>query len=215
MSGLALFDLDNTLIRRDDAFRRWARRLIAEHGLDRAELDWLIAADQSGFAPRDQFLAAVGARLGLPGPVCDIAEYHRGMEALIEIRPTVVAGITRLRSAGWQVGVVTNGDAVGQRGKLLALGLPELVDGWVVSGIEGVHKPDRRIFEIAAERCGVELTAGGWMVGDNRLADIAGGHGCGLRTIWIAGFGPQQGGPDPDHVVTDVLDAFEILHGTH
>ncbi|MEV7806919.1 HAD hydrolase-like protein [Microbispora sp. NPDC088329] len=38
---------------------------------------------------------------------------------------------------------------------------------------------------IAAERCGATLAEGGWMIGDNPTADIAGGRAVGLRTIWI------------------------------
>ncbi|WP_259403292.1 HAD hydrolase-like protein [Microbispora sp. H10949] len=53
------------------------------------------------------------------------------------------------------------------------------------------------------------------MVGDNLTADIAGGRAAGLRTVWIdRGTWP---GVDhqADHVVTDVLQAIEILqrHG--
>ncbi|MFI6811893.1 HAD family hydrolase [Nonomuraea sp. NPDC050328] len=48
------------------------------------------------------------------------------------------------------------------------------------SGLEGVRKPDPRLFELAAQRCG-----GGWMVGDDLTADIQGAAAAGLRTIWV------------------------------
>ncbi|WP_405140673.1 HAD hydrolase-like protein [Sphaerisporangium sp. NBC_01403] len=41
------------------------------------------------------------------------------------------------------------------------------------------------IFEIAAQRCGVTLNRGGWMIEDNPTADVAGGRAAGLCTIWI------------------------------
>jgi phosphoglycolate phosphatase-like HAD superfamily hydrolase len=53
---LAIFDLDNTLVDRAGAFRRWAVEFVARHGLDPAERRWLVAADEDGFAPRPAFL---------------------------------------------------------------------------------------------------------------------------------------------------------------
>lgn len=50
------------------------------------------------------------------------------------------------------------------------------------------------------------------MIGDNLIADIAGGRAAGLRTIWIdRKVWPDQE-HDADHVVTDVFQAMEILH---
>lgn len=98
-----------------------------------------------------------------------------------------------------------------QRAKLAATGLAALVDGVAVSGDLEIRKPDLRLFELAASRCGVSLADGGWMVGDNPAGDIGGGHRAGLRTIWL------RGRPWPDdlavahHDVDDVIGAITIL----
>ncbi|MFE5940783.1 hypothetical protein ACFQ69_36195 [Streptomyces sp. NPDC056470] len=42
------------------------------------------------------------------------------------------------------------------------------------SGDLEIRKPDQRLFELAAHRCGVSLADGGWMVGDNPTGDIGG-----------------------------------------
>ncbi|MER5318044.1 HAD hydrolase-like protein [Streptosporangium roseum] len=50
------------------------------------------------------------------------------------------------------------------------------------------------------------------MVGDHLVADIGGGHAAGPRTVWVdRGTWPDHD-HDADHVVTDVLQAMEILH---
>jgi FMN phosphatase YigB (HAD superfamily) len=110
------------------------------------------------------------------------------------------------------VAIVTNGTADNQFGKLQQTGLAEAVDAYALSGAEGIRKPDRRLFEIAANRCGMVLDAGGWVIGDNPIADVAGGRAAGLRTIWIAQGAWADHEHDADHVVADVLQAMEILH---
>ncbi|MEW9528508.1 HAD family hydrolase [Microbispora sp. NPDC049125] len=94
-------------------------------------------------------------------------------------------------------------------------GLAEAVDAYALSGAEGIRKPEVGLFEIAAKRCGVTLVEGGWMIGDNRTADIAGGRAAGLRTIWIDRGTWSGVDHQADRVVTDVLQAVEILerHG--
>lgn len=49
------------------------------------------------------------------------------------------------------------------------------------------------------------------MIGDNLIADIAGGRVPGLRTIWIDCGTWADREHEADHVVTDVLQAMAIL----
>ncbi|MFG2854697.1 HAD family hydrolase [Streptomyces mirabilis] len=68
------------------------------------------------------------------------------------------------------------------------------------------------MFELAAERCGTDLAAGGWTIGDSPEHDVAGGRAAGLRTIWI---GRQQawprGEPHADRTVPNALAAISLL----
>jgi putative hydrolase of the HAD superfamily len=121
----------------------------------------------------------------------------------------VLDGLDRLRAAGWAVGIVTNGMTDNQTGKIERTGLASRVDGWAISGAEGVRKPDARLFEIAAGRCGAPLR-GGWMVGDDPAKDIDGGRRAGLRTIWIDR-GRAATEPAADQIVTGALAAVELL----
>jgi FMN phosphatase YigB (HAD superfamily) len=109
------------------------------------------------------------------------------------------------------VGVVTNGPA-SQLRKLDVTGLHEEVDAVCVSGLVDSWKPDPGIFVEAARRCGVDLE--GWMVGDSGPADIRGGQGVGLRTIWCTrGRSWDLGPPEPDARVTDVPTAVRVILG--
>ncbi|MGW3820594.1 HAD family hydrolase [Streptomyces sp. NPDC005046] len=75
----------------------------------------------------------------------------------------------------------------------------------------GSGRPSRHLRELAASRCGVSLTDGGWMVGDNPAGDIGGGHQAGLRTIWLRSRPWPNSLPTATHVVDDVTDAITIL----
>ncbi|MEO3813054.1 HAD family hydrolase [Sphaerisporangium sp. B11E5] len=212
MQRLALFDLDNTLVNLDEAFRMWVEEFAGEHDLGAEAVDWLIALDQEDFPHREVFFAKVRERFTLPESVDEIwSRYRRRMPHLVRCQPEVLDGLARLRATGWRVAIVTNGMADNQLGKIQQTGLTKAVDAYALSGAEGIRKPDVALFRIAARRCGMTLGEGGWVIGDNPTADIAGGRAAGLRTIWIdRGTWP---GVDhqADHVVTDVLQAIEIL----
>jgi FMN phosphatase YigB (HAD superfamily) len=209
---LALFDLDNTLVDLDQAFGVWADEFADEQRLGREAVDWLIALDQAGNPHREVFFTKVRDHFALPEPVEQLwSTYRRRMPSLVRCRPEVLDGLSRLRTSGWRVAIVTNGMADNQLGKIQQTGLAEVVDAWALSGAEGIRKPETGLFEIAAKRCGATLDGGGWAIGDNLVADIAGGREAGLRTIWInRGTWPDHD-HQADHVVTDVLQAINIL----
>ncbi|WP_127469581.1 HAD family hydrolase [Streptomyces sp. B27] len=210
MNRLALFDLDNTLVDRQtalsDAVTRLCRRRALPPDCERWLRNQLVdRATSSDFTRlRDDFDLEVS-------PVDLWQEYVELMAATITCRPEVPGGLVRLRAAGWTIGVVTNGAGDIQRAKLAGTGLAPLVDGVAASGDLEIRKPDRRLFELAAARCGVSLADGGWMIGDNPAGDIGGGHQAGLRTIWLRGRPWPDGLPAAHHVVDDVTDAITIL----
>jgi HAD superfamily hydrolase (TIGR01549 family) len=209
---LALFDLDNTLIDRDAAFLLWTEEFAAEHRLGRKAVDHLVKLDRNGLPHRELFFAKVREQFKLSASAAVLwAAYRRRMPQLVECRPEVIAALTELRALGWRVGIVTNGTADNQLGKIQRTGLADAVDGYVLSGMEGIRKPDVGLFEIAARRCGVDLAGGGWMVGDHPVADIGGGHTAGLRTVWIHRGRWAGHEHSPDHVVTDVIHAMDVL----
>ncbi|MER5318042.1 HAD family hydrolase [Streptosporangium roseum] len=213
MQRLALFDLDNTLVHLDEAFQAWTAEFADEHDLGREAVDWLLVLDRAGHSHREVFFGKVREHFALSESVEELwGRYRKRMPYLVRCRSDVLEGLVQLRAAGWKVAIVTNGTADNQLGKVQQTGLAEVVDAYVLSGVEGIRKPDVGLFEIAAKRCGMILADGGWMVGDHPVADIGGGRAAGLRTVWIdRGTWPGQEHA-ADHVVTDVLQAMEILH---
>ncbi|KAB2977455.1 HAD family hydrolase [Streptomyces sp. SS1-1] len=208
--SLALFDLDGTLVDRQSAFVDAVAAFCQAHRFGPEIEAWLLAelADRANAADFSRLRQA----FTLTEPATELWQaYGHCIAGAVSCRPTVVEGVARLRAVGWTVGIVTNGASDIQRAKLAATGLVGLVDGVAVSGDHEIRKPDPRLFELAASRCGVSLADGGWMVGDNPAGDIGGGHRVGLSTIWLRGRPWPDGLPAADHVVGDVTDAITIL----
>jgi putative hydrolase of the HAD superfamily len=211
-SHFSTWTTPSSTINLDEAFQVWAGEFVDGHGFGREAVGWLIALDRAGYPHREIFFTKVRDHFALADSVEELwSRYRRRMPHLVHCRPQVMNGLSRLRASGWRVAIVTNGTADNQLGKIQRTGLDEVVDAYALSGIEGIRKPDIGLFEIAARRCGADLADGGWMVGDHLVADIGGGHAAGLRTVWIdRGTWPGHE-HDADHVVTDVLQAMEIL----
>jgi putative hydrolase of the HAD superfamily len=210
VAQLALFDLDNTLIDRNAAYRLWAEEFAADRGLAPDAVDQLVALDGDGFTPREEVFGQARERFGLADPVEDLIDaYHRRYPHHLSFPAASLSGLRALRAAGWKVGIVTNGLRFQQQ-KLEAARLVDEVDGVCISDLVGSWKPDPGIFLEAARRCGAELA--GWMVGDSGPADIRGGQGVGLRTIWLTrGRRWELGDPEPDACVDTVAEAVEVI----
>jgi FMN phosphatase YigB (HAD superfamily) len=218
MQRLALFDLDDTLVDRRAAFRVWAEEFVTDHGLDDNALTWLLFADAHSSGPKERFFTTVHDEFNLAEPADQLwAQYRRRMPHLAVCRIEDLDALRRLRSAGWRIGIVTNGMLDNQLGKIQRTGLGAVVDAWCISDEVGIRKPDPEIYRIAAQRCGTSAEHGGWMIGDDLTLDMAGGHAAGLQTIWLQpGKGPWSFvAATPDFTVDSVADAAELLLRTH
>ncbi|MGW2353655.1 HAD family hydrolase [Actinacidiphila glaucinigra] len=210
MQLFALFDLDGTLVDRQAAYTAAVAALCQAHDFGHDIEQWLLITLEHRATPHD--FTRLQATFAVKQPVGSLwRDYVHYMAATAVCRPAVLDGLTQLRIRGWTIGVITNGAADIQRAKLAATGIDKLVDGVAVSGDLEIRKPDRRLFELAAARCGLQLADGGWMIGDNPATDVAGGRQVGMRTIWL------RGRPWPDalaaahHAAGDATEAISLL----
>jgi HAD superfamily hydrolase (TIGR01549 family) len=116
-----------------------------------------------------------------------------------DVRPAIAA----LRQAGLILGVVSNFEAWLEEW----FGVHELVETFpvrVISGIEGIEKPDERIFELALQRAGVDATASAY-VGDNPEFDVDPPAALGMFPVLV-----DRRDRFPDHTGARVRDLRDL-----
>lgn len=217
--NFAFFDLDDTLVNTQAALHAWSHDFVAEYGLggrhggDEAAATLAVSHRVHDVDTWREFAENAREWYGITTPPHEFyeklaASYTRKFTVSNE----VTSGLTRLREAGWLLGIVTNGMTFVQHAKIDQVGLREYVDAIIDSEAAGYRKPDRRIFELAAGKLGVELGPAGWMVGDMLDKDIEGGLAAGLHTIWLPhGRKLRADDPRPEHIAATIGDAIAII----
>ena len=212
--SFAFFDLDDTLVDTDSALRAWSLDFVRENGLgeDAAAAD-VVRRRVHTVTTWREFAEQARAWYGIATePQQLLAKIAVDYPAKFTLDPAVTAGLGRLRADGWRLGIITNGTTVVQQAKVDRVGLRAHVDVVIDSEAAGHHKPDVRIFELAAGRLGVGLGPAGWMVGDMLDKDVEGGLAAGLHTVWLPHGRPLPAdGPQPEHVVGTIADALALI----
>ncbi len=186
-----LCDFDDTLHRRDDAFRRtlniFACRYYPAYSPEQHQqlVEDMFVENRHGygmgctfrefltrFLPEEADVEQAVRRFLIDYAACCVMEP--------DVRPTLDA----LRAQGVLLGIITNGGSLVQNRKMDATGLRPLTDIVTVSGDEMVHKPDPQLFRRVAARLGVACEDCIY-VGDHPLNDIAGAMSAGMRVVYI------------------------------
>ncbi len=214
-----LFDLDNTLINRSEAFARlfehWYRTLPSTgRPPDREEFVSRFARRGNGYEPLPDIYRDMLDEWPDSFPSLDAAvESHSNMmPSVVAIHPETEAMLSRFHELGVPVGVITNGGAKTQWGKLRNTGVAALVEACVVSEEFGARKPDPAIFRHALDLIGAE-TESTLFVGDNVEHDIIGASQMNMRTAWMSlGRVWEAKLPyHPDYVVNQVWEVERLV----
>ena len=178
MLDAVLFDLDNTLIDRDRAFREWVDASFSEPAA-RTEL---LRLDAGGHGERAALLDAwerhAGAFMTLAKLGVQIADRLQPDRGLLQA--------LQVLSATMKLGIVSNGGSETQRRKIRASGLDELFPHervWISAEV-GMAKPDPGIFIVASQTLGV-APGNCLVIGDHAPHDIVGAAAAGMRALLV------------------------------
>ena len=122
-----------------------------------------------------------------------------------DVRPM----LERLSAEGYALGIVSNFEAWLEE-LLIDLGVRDTFPVRVISGVEGIEKPDPRIFRLALDRAGVEASDAAY-VGDSPEFDVDPPAALGMFPILVDR--RERHVDHPGARVTDLSQLPEALRG--
>jgi putative hydrolase of the HAD superfamily len=149
--------------------------------------------------------ATLLAELGLPfGDGLKQAVYDTFTDlANYRLFPDVLSTLELLQAAGLTLGVISNFEEWLER-LLESLGITGFFDVRVISGVEGMEKPDQRIFRLALERTG-KIPEESVYVGDSPSFDIEPARAVGMFAVLL-----DRRGRYPDHPGARITSLEEL-----
>jgi len=101
--------------------------------------------------------------------------------------PAAEQVLTQLKDEGYQLAIVSNGGHDTRLNTIRGLGIETYFDEIISSGLVGLNKPQPEIFQITAERLGVQ-PAQCLYIGDHPINDVQGATEAGMHALWMQGF---------------------------
>lgn len=213
-----VFDVDDTLyLERDyvrSGFHDVGEHLERTHGVSGfGEVAWDAFRDGVRGSTFDHTLGTLGVE-PTSELIRELVAVYRSHAPRIDPLPDAHSLLVELQRMGIELGVVTDGPAVSQRAKVVALGLEQYTDAIVVTEEHGTGKPDPRVFATAARAMKVASTDLVY-IADNPTKDFAGPRSLGWVTVRVRrphGLHEQlASGDDVDLEATGLVGILEAL----
>lgn len=188
MIKAVVFDLDDTLFPERDyvlsGFKAAAAAAKSEFGISDAEKEFVELFETSRERVFDRFAAAHGLESKAAEALTAV---YRDHEPDISLTEDVRATLIGLREKGVKLGIITDGRPDGQKKKIAALGLKELVDKIIITDELGgmqYRKPNPKAFELMCDELGIAFDQMLY-VGDNPQKDFAVKKYLPITTVYI------------------------------
>ena len=185
-----IFDLDNTLIDRQKAFKEMLERkfhaMFDDEELIQKMINDILKWDHNGTVERiDVFKKwAEIYHITKISPEQLDKEWSNESGSVAFLFDDVRDTLKELKKK-YKIAVLTNGNASSQRRKLNTINIYDLLDYSLVSSEYGVRKPDKKIFEYTAKQLDLKTEECSY-VGDNYKIDILGSRNAGMLPVFIS-----------------------------
>ena len=206
-----LFDVDDTLYGRVQPFIRTCETLLSP----RIQLDWVelyrvrniysdevFEASQKGdMSMEDMYVYRLSNALNDFGyditreEVIAFDKQYERFQGEIVLDNLAPAYLTRLKDAGIELGIITNGPSAHQRNKITSLNIESWIprEHWCISGEVETVKPHKEIFEKGLHMINQTFSdlaktlspADCWFVGDNFELDVMASKAAGFTAVWF------------------------------
>ncbi len=191
MKKLVLFDLDGTLLDRDESVKQFIAiqyDRLNNHLSHIPKIDYaarFIELDCHGHVWKDKVYQYLVTEFQITSITWQalLNDYETQFQFHCVPFIGLVEMLDTLKQQGYRLGMITNGRGDFQASAISGLGIQDYFDVILISEIEQVRKPEAEIFDRAMTRLGCSAQDSVF-VGDNPEADIMGAKNAKLRTIW-------------------------------
>lgn len=186
--GCLLFDIDNTLVDRNAAFRRYMQHFIDRNADAFSDenvalaIEDILALDCGGRAERALFCRDLLRRF----PLLRYTEEslwidHQSLPEFV-LKDMELSDMLARLSGKFHLLIISNGSSAMQRRKLHRAGLSDFFEHVFISGEVGHAKPDPELFSHALQFCAHPAVV---MIGDDYINDIEPALALQLKTIFV------------------------------
>ncbi|MGP4069980.1 HAD family hydrolase [Halobacillus sp. B29] len=211
-----IFDLDGTLLNRDESLKvfiseqhdrlnKWLGHIPKEEYIQK-----FIELDDHGYVWKDEVFEQLTKEFEIEGiSVHELLEdYLNFFKENCVPFPELLETLEELKRNHFLVGMVTNGKGQFQMDNIKALEMDSYMDVILISDWEGVKKPDSMIFRRVAERlhvCPEDCV----FIGDHPDKDVKAAREVGMKGIWKRN--DQWDGAEADDMIDDLSEIPGII----
>lgn len=212
MIKAAIFDLDGTLLNRDESLRKFIenqyKRLMKHLGhIPKGKyMERFIELDHRGYVWKDRVYQQLVEEFDIVGRTPDelLQDYLDQFKNHCVPFDHLIEMLEELKKNHLSLGIITNGYGLFQMENIKALGIEGYFDVILVSDWEGIKKPNPEIFQRMIKKLGLSAEECIFM-GDHPENDVKAAKNVGMKGFW-------KKDPQWKHVVADFVidDLSEI-----
>lgn len=211
MIKAVLFDLDGTLLNRDDSVKgfidnqyerlnKWIGHIPKDKYITR-----FIELDQRGYVWKDKVYQQLTEEFNISEMTWEelLQDYISEFRFHCVPFDNLIQMLEDLKSKNVLLGMITNGYGQFQMDNIKALGIENYFDVILVSEWEGIKKPDPEIFKRALDQLNL-LPKQSVFVGDHPENDVKASQNIGMKGIWKKDL--QWDDVDADFIINDLKE---------
>lgn len=216
MIKAAIFDLDGTLLNRDESVKMFIDRQydrlskLIGHIPKEKYVTRFIELDNRGYVWKDKVYQQLVNEFDFVNLTWEelLQDYISEFKNNCIPFPNLIRMLEELKCNNLLLGMITNGYGQFQMDNITALGIDKYFDVILVSEWEGIKKPDPRIFNKALEKLNVSANESIFM-GNHPKNDVIGAKKVGMKGIWKKDF--QWDNVDADYIVDDLMELPPVI----
>lgn len=216
MIKAVLFDLDGTLLNRDESLKGFInnqyerlKRCIG-HVTQDQYVARFIELDRRGYVWKDEVYQQLTQEFDISKITWEelLKDYIGNFRFNCVPFDNLIQMLEELKSSNFLLGMITNGYGQFQMDNIKALGIEQYFDVILVSEWEGIKKPDPEIFQRALEKLNVSPEQS-IFVGDHPENDVKASQNIGMKGIWKKDI--QWKNVEADFTVNDLKELPSII----